>query len=213
MADAIAALYEKHLPTYARGRLIDLGCGMVPLFATYRDYVSEAVCVDWASAGQKNDYLDYEWDLSKTLPFGDGRFDTVVLSDVLEHIPTPEALWAEISRILKPGGIAFVNTPFFYWVHAEPHDYYRYTSFALTRFANQSGFNVLVLEAIGGSPEVLADLVAKHLIEIPLIGSAAAVAVQAVTRYMANTKLGKKLSNKSSLKFPFGYFMIARKVY
>src|SRR5262249_23755459 len=71
MADAIAALYEKHLPTYARGRLIDLGCGMVPLFATYRHYVSETICVDWASAGQKNDYLDYECDLSSTLPFAD----------------------------------------------------------------------------------------------------------------------------------------------
>jgi len=211
MADAIAALYEKHLPNYARGRLVDLGCGPVPLFATYRDYVSETICVDWASATEKRDHLDYEWDLSKTLPFADSEFDTVILSDVLEHIPTPETLWSEMRRILRPDGIAFVNTPFFYWVHSEPHDYYRYTSFALTRFAEQSGFNVLLLEAIGGSPEIFADLFAKHVVLLPLIGGAAAIAVQAVSRYMANTKFGKTLSQKSAVKFPFGYFMIAQK--
>ncbi len=212
MSDSIAALYQRYIPEYARGRLIDLGCGSVPLFATYRDHVSENVCVDWANTSHKNDYLDHECDLSQPLPFPENEFDTLILSDVLEHIATPELLWREMHRILKPGAVAFVNTPFFYWLHEEPHDYYRYTGFALRRFAEQSGFEVLLLTTIGGTPEILADIVAKHVKRIPLIGRICSVAIQEITRVVVNTGPGRRFSESTGKKFPFGYFMLARKL-
>lgn len=45
------------------------------------------------------------------MPFADASFDRIVASEVLEHIVVPGAAIAEISRVLKPGGIAVVTVP------------------------------------------------------------------------------------------------------
>ena len=120
IADITARLYDEHIKDNAKGRLIDLGCGKVPLFEAYKDYVTDNVCVDWENTLHKNPYLDVECDLTKRLPFGDAEFDTVVLSDVLEHIPQPELVWHEIARIMRSGGRLLMNVPFYYWIHERP---------------------------------------------------------------------------------------------
>jgi SAM-dependent methyltransferase len=45
------------------------------------------------------------------LPFEDGRFDTVVVIDVHEHLADPGPLNCELFRIVKPGGRAIVTVP------------------------------------------------------------------------------------------------------
>lgn len=210
-ADLIATFYDRELPRHARGKLLDLGCGKVPLYAAYKDVISECVCVDWASTGHKNEYLDQECDLTLPLPFADGHFDTIVLSDVLEHIPTPEALCREIARVLAPSGKLIMNVPFYYWLHEEPHDYYRYTEHALRRFIELAGLKLVILETTGGSPELLADVLAKHLARAPLVGKTLAAFVQWAMLRFVNTRLGRKASRSTSRKFPFGYFLIAEK--
>ena len=214
VTDLVAARYDQAIRTYARGDLIDLGCGNVPLYLAYRDSVSSITCVDWPATRHKVDHLDHELDLTQTLPFPDGSFDTIILSDVLEHIPDPGKLWSEMYRILAPGGVAIVNTPFLYWVHEAPHDYYRYTEFALQRFADDSSFNLVSLEPIGGLPEVLADLIAKKPRVIPIIGhlfrKPTSILIQKMTWVFVHS-LGKSLSRKTSKRFPLGYFMIVEK--
>lgn len=211
MAARIASSYERHLGDYARGRLIDLGCGKVPLFEGYRPHVSEIVCVDWASTQHGTTYLDLECDLNCALPFGDAVFDTIILSDVLEHVAEPARLWSEMARILASRGHILMNVPFFYWLHETPHDYFRYTEFALRRFAEQNHLNVLVLESLGGAPEVLADIVAKNLRHVPLLGNAAAAFAQGSVEILRRTRLGQQISEKTSRSFPYGYFLVARK--
>lgn len=210
-ADLTASFYERHLPKYARGRLLDLGCGKVPLYFVYSRLVSESVCVDWAMSVHESQHLDYECDLSQELPFVDDHFDTVILSDVLEHIPTPEALCSEVARVLVPGGCLIMNVPFFYWLHEEPHDYYRYTQHALRRFVELSGLQVVTLEATGGSPELSADLLAKHLVRLPMIGSPLASLVQWLMLRFVGTTIGLRLSCATRNVFPFGYFLVATK--
>jgi SAM-dependent methyltransferase len=211
MTDLIAAVYDTYLPQYARGRLIDLGCGRVPLFEAYRDHITDHVCVDWANTEHRNEFIDQECDLTRALPFQDGAFDTIILSDVLEHIPEPEALWREMFRILRPQGKVLMNTPFYYCLHEAPYDFYRYTEFALRRFADRTGFRILVLKPLGGAPEILADLFAKHLQFIPLIGRPCAMCVQALTRAFVQTAPGRMVSQKTTRGFPFGYFLVAEK--
>ncbi|GAB92638.1 class I SAM-dependent methyltransferase [Gordonia rhizosphera] len=48
------------------------------------------------------------------LPYADNSFDVVLMSEILEHIPSDEAAIAEMVRILKPGGLAAVTVPR-YW--------------------------------------------------------------------------------------------------
>ncbi len=210
-ADLIASLYGANLPKYARGRLLDLGCGKAPLFEAYRDYVSDNVCVDWTETRHGNEYLDYECDLTKRLPFGDGEFDTLILSDVLEHIPEPEILWREMHRVLAPGGRVLLNVPFCYPLHEEPHDYYRYTEYSLRRFAGRASFEVLLLRPVGGTPEIVADILAKHLQFLPLIGRGLAVMIQRLASAFVGTAPGRRLSEKTGRKYPLGYFLVAEK--
>lgn len=207
----IAGFYDTYLREYARGKLLDLGCGKVPLYAAYKDLVSENICVDWRNTRHKNEYLDHECDLTQKLPFEDGEFDTLILSDVLEHIPRPLALWEEMHRILANNGKLILNVPFYYCLHERPHDFYRYTEFALRNFAESTGFKVLLLKPTGGTFEILTDIAAKHLQFIPLIGEPLAVSKQFVTWKFNNTRLGRKVAERTAEAFPFGYFMVVEK--
>lgn len=211
VADLIAGKYQEHLPRFAQGRLLDLGCGKVPLFGAYRALVTEAVCVDWGNSVHGNRHVDVECDLTQPLPFAPASFDTVLLSDVLEHVPEPQKLWDEMARVLKPGGHAFVNVPFLYWLHETPHDFYRYTQFALQRLAQAAGFRVLVLEAAGGAPEVLLDIAGKLLLPVPVAGSKLAALAHVAGRALGRTGWGRRWSQRSAAQFPLGYFMVAQR--
>lgn len=153
----------------------------MPLYNAYKEYITDNVCVDWENTLHKNEYLDFECDLTKKLPFEDQVFDTIILSDVLEHVPNPNNLWKEMARILTMNGRIIMNVPFYYWLHERPHDYYRYTEFALRRLIENSGLKLVQIECIGGSPEILADILAKHFQFIHLIGSSLAIGIQYVT--------------------------------
>jgi SAM-dependent methyltransferase len=211
IAGTVAACYAEQLPRYARGRLADLGCGKVPLYANYRSLVDEVVCVDWAGSPHGGLHLDLEADLGEALPFPDACFDTLVLSDVLEHVPHPEALWREMARLLAPGGHVLLNVPFLYGLHEVPHDYGRYTEFALRRFAEQAGFEVRELTVVGGLLHVLADLLAKPLAHVPLLGAPLALLVQAPVAWLDRTAAGRRWAATSGTRFPLGYFMVARR--
>lgn len=211
MADLIAEVYWTHIEDHCKGRLLDLGCGNVPLFEVYRNFVKENICVDWAHTLHKNKYIDHECDLSRKLPLADASFDTIILSDVLEHIPEPANLWQEMFRLLKPQGKVLMNVPFYYWLHETPHDYYRYTEHALRRFAKMTGFDVLLIATIGGVPEIVTDIVAKNLLRLGRLGSVAAIAVQSACYRFIHTSVGRKISQNTATNFPLGYFMIAQK--
>lgn len=45
------------------------------------------------------------------LPYPDGSFDLVTANMVVEHVEDPRKFAADISRVLKPGGIFLVHTP------------------------------------------------------------------------------------------------------
>lgn len=212
MSDIIASFYDNALKEHAKGKLLDLGCGKVPLYATYKERVSENVCVDWSNTLHKNEYLDHELDLTQTLPFNDNEFDTLVLSDVLEHIPAPEALWREMHRVLAKQGKLIMNVPFYYWLHEQPHDYYRYTEFALRRFTENSGMRLIQLSPMGGAPEIMADVFAKNVVRLPRVGRPLAMFAQWSTFRFVRSKMGQKVSRATGRNFPIGYFLIAEKV-
>ncbi len=211
IANLVAECYDVHLCKYATGRLLDLGCGKVPLFATYKEHVREVICVDWGNSLHGSQHLDFECDLTKPLPFRDGEFDTIILSDVLEHIPEPELLWKEMSRMLSTGGHIMMNVPFYYWIHESPHDYYRYTEYALRRFVGGADLSLVELVSIGGAPEIMTDIFAKNVRRLPLVGDLFAGVAQALTFRFVKTRFGKRISAATSDAFPLGYFLIAAK--
>ena len=211
ITDVVARFYETNLEQHAAGSLLDLGCGKAPLYLAYQSFVEKITCVDWGNSLHENDCLDFEVDLTGVLPFQDGEFDTIILSDVLEHIPVPEHLWAEMARILSEDGKIILNVPFFNWVHEAPHDFYRYTEFALRRHVAGAGLKLNHLEPLGGAPEVLADILAKILVGVPWIGRYLSVFVQWLTQIFLKTRVGRKCSALTMHRFPIGYGLIASK--
>ncbi|MEM7252405.1 MAG: class I SAM-dependent methyltransferase [Pseudomonadota bacterium] len=53
--------------------------------------------------------------------------DCIFCVSVLEHVFDPSKVVSEMYRILKPGGLVYVNVPFLFPFHADPDDYRRYT--------------------------------------------------------------------------------------
>lgn len=63
------------------------------------------------------------------LPFPEASFDGVVLTEVLEHCVNPMAAMAEVFRVLRPGGLLLVTSPFCWPTH-QTEDYKDYWRFA-----------------------------------------------------------------------------------
>lgn len=207
VADIVAQRYDRALRDHATGRLLDLGCGQVPLFEAYRDRVDSVTCVDWGNSVHCSRHVDLECDLTKPLPFPDGSFDTIILSDVLEHLPEPQLCLSEISRLLSRGGKLLLNVPFYCGVHEEPHDYYRYTQYALKRFADNAGLEPLSIEPAGGAVECVFDLVGRVLSRFKPLSAL----VQSIAIRFWQTSRGQRIAERTGQKLPLGLFMIARK--
>lgn len=208
MAEVVAEWYDGALPRHARGDLLDLGCGQAPLYAGYRSRATSVTTSDWKAAP----VVDVVADLTAVpLPFDDAAFDTVVLSDVLEHIPTPGALLADVARVLRPGGTLLLNVPFLYGVHEAPHDFHRYTEFALRRMAQEAGLEVVELSPLGGLLEVLGDLVGKAMTVVPVLGPRLAKGLQALVWAVHTSPVGRAAGRRTGPLTPSGYALAARR--
>jgi SAM-dependent methyltransferase len=70
---------------------------------------------------------------NQRLPFDDGALDAVFSLDVLEHVDDPFACARELARVLRPGGVLYVDVPFMQAEHGYPHHYFNATRMGLQR--------------------------------------------------------------------------------
>ena len=84
VVDIVASYFDLYLKQHASGRLIDLGCGKVPLYEAYKNYITDSLCTDWPASLHKNPFLDIECDLNSPLPF-DGQQDAERRSRALDR--------------------------------------------------------------------------------------------------------------------------------
>jgi len=94
------------------------------------------------------------------LPFGEGSFDLMVATDVLEHVDDDALALRELHRVAAPGGRLVMTVPAFRWLWSEEDDRLghrrRYTRKGLRALTEQSGweplfatyFNLLLLAPI-----------------------------------------------------------------
>ena len=66
--------------------------------------------LDYTSGDLFSKAVDVKLDVT-AIQFADGTFDTVLCNHVMEHVPDDLKAMREILRVLKPGGIAFLQTP------------------------------------------------------------------------------------------------------
>jgi SAM-dependent methyltransferase len=112
---------------YARGHLLDLGCGNTPYKTWFKSKVEKYVAVDHPPLSEEAQVGCS----AEHLPFQDACFDTVFSTQVLEHVPRPWLAAVEIARVLKAGGILILSCPQYWVLHEIPHDYFRFTPYGL----------------------------------------------------------------------------------
>jgi SAM-dependent methyltransferase len=211
LADLTVCEYSKHIPLYAKGRLADLGCGNVPLYGVYKDFIKDNICVDWGNSIHENRNLDLKCDLNTDLPLPDNTVDTVILSDVLEHIASPGTFLDRVARCLKPGGVIILNVPFAYWLHEEPFDYYRYTKFGLEHLFKERSFKIEKMIPLGSVIELVPDLTCKFFIKNQTLQAGLVFSVQQLRKLLGRIGPVKRILDTISAKMPMGYFVVVVK--
>ncbi len=147
----------------ANGRVLDVGCGnrwverCLPSNTQYvgLDYPTT---ISKGYAGKADVFSD-----GQCLPFASNSFDTVVLMDVLEHLPAPDLAISEAWRILKPGGILLIQVPFLYPLHDQPHDFQRWSKQGLQVLLTKHFFTLNSMTYQGHALETAAALMAMAL--------------------------------------------------
>jgi SAM-dependent methyltransferase len=139
---------------YASGRLIDVGCGTKPYKSLFAPVVDSYLGVDYPQTMETNygaqTKVDIFTDCSET-GLRDCSFDTLLSTQVIEHIYDTRKFINECYRILTPGGIGIFTIPFVWQCHSEPYDFYRFTRYSIQRLFSESGFKVLKIENLEGA--------------------------------------------------------------
>ena len=84
------------------------------------------------------------------LAFEKFQFDTVLCTQVLEHVFDHDKMMKEIFRVMKPGGHVILTVPFAWELHEEPYDFFRYTKHALKQLFENTGFEIDYIKPNGG---------------------------------------------------------------
>lgn len=127
---------------YSGGDVLDFGCGSKPyekLF-TYKTYTGCDIHVSGHPDNDKKADVYYD---GHTIPFETERFDTILSTQVLEHVEELDEIFRELVRVLKKDGIMILTIPFCFEEHEKPYDFRRFTSFGIKRLFENNGIELL----------------------------------------------------------------------
>lgn len=106
-------LSRDHFSPFAGKRVLEIGCGAGPATCLFADAGAEITAIDLTQAAvdmtrahePRATVLRMD---AEALTFPDGMFDHVFSWGVLHHTADPDKAFAEVARVLKPGGTALI---------------------------------------------------------------------------------------------------------
>lgn len=145
------------------GKLLDFGCGSKPYRMLFSN-VTEYVGVDIENEGHdhQNEDVDVYYD-GETLPFSNESFDSLLASEVLEHVPSVETTLSELHRILKREGKILITIPFVWIEHELPYDFRRFTVNGIEKTLLDNGFKPISISKSGTFFEVIVQMWMMYL--------------------------------------------------
>jgi len=132
----------KNNSKYINWKVLDFWCGEKP----YKSILNfdEYIWVDFKSSWHDNsqNQVDFFWDWKK-LPFKDNEFDSIISTEVFEHIFNIDEVLNELKRVLKKWWTIVLTIPFVIHEHEVPYDFARYTHFWIKSLIEKHWFKIL----------------------------------------------------------------------
>ena len=207
--------YIEKYSKYLKGHLLDLGCGEAPYKKYLTQFVDKYTGVDWSNTFH-NSGADIVSDLNIKLEIDPEVADSIISISVMEHLYEPQTFLNEAWRVLKKDGNIILQVPWQWRIHEAPHDYFRYTPYALKHMLTKAGFSDIQIEATSGffttivlklnyfslrcvrGPKILRWIISAILVPFWTIG-------QILSPYL--DKLDRDWSGES-----ISYFVVAKKI-
>ncbi len=137
------------------------------------------------------------------LSFEGASFDTVLCTQVIEHVADHQALLSEAFRVLKGNGVLILSGPMYWPLHEEPYDFFRFTKHGFKFLLEKLGFGGIEIINNGGK-WALCGQVLIHTIENTRLHRR--FVIRSINRFFAF--LDDRYPDSTN---PMNYLVVARK--
>jgi SAM-dependent methyltransferase len=152
----------KTIAHHIKGRTLDVGCGQKPYQHLFNTAAYIGMDVDQPGHDHSNENIDVYYD-GRNFPFENKAFDSIITSQVFEHVFTPEEFLKEINRVLRINGHLLITVPFVWDEHEQPYDYARYSSYGLKHVLEKNGFQVVEMKKSVNDIRVIFQLLNAYI--------------------------------------------------
>jgi len=144
------------------GTIVDLCCWEMPyenyLLQKNAKQIKKYIGVDISDGiYHKNVNSDVHWN-GRKIPFGDNYADTVIATELFEHLSNIPKIISETHKVLKTNGVLFFTTPFVWPLHETPNDQVRPTPYFLNKHIKKSKFKEVKIRPPGNYHASLAQM-------------------------------------------------------
>lgn len=154
------------------------GCSLIAPFFQHHDFIS--LDCSPASADRRGPYNGAMIDDPRFLfvptthrgaidrtGLASGQADLVLVPNLVHHVADQQGLFAELARLVRPGGRVYVFEPLLRELHQIPDDYLRWTPYGMARALRKAGLNPAPPALTGGPFEAIAYCWAQALEYLP----------------------------------------------
>jgi SAM-dependent methyltransferase len=146
--------------TFAKGNLLDIGCGNKPYAHWINPKVDSYLGCDIVQSSKNNvDILCP----ANAIPLDSNQFDTIISTQTIEHLGDYKGMLKEAFRLLKSGGRFIVSGPMYWPLHEEPYDFHRFTKHGFEFELKNAGFEELIILPNGGKWALMGQVIAQTL--------------------------------------------------
>ncbi len=142
--------------TEFKGRVLDIGGKKIKSRGDFSPPVEKVDSWQYLNidASTEPDYLCP----ADNIPVENNYFDTILMTEVLEHLKNTESVLKELYRVLKNGGSLIASIPFLSAIHMHTNDFQRWTGRKIQMEFEKAGFHVEKIESMGGIFAVVTDM-------------------------------------------------------